>query len=72
MIRYFWEGLKPSIKVEIEQQNRASTSFEEMMQRAINAEAKAGLRSSILIRNADSRCLRDHRPSQNTSTKVQT
>ena len=72
MIRYFREGLKPSIKVEIEQQDRASTSFEEMVQRAVNAEAKAGLRSSIMVRDADSRCPRGHRPSQNTSTKVQT
>ena len=42
------------------------------MQRAVNAEAKAGLRSSIMVWDADSRCPRDHRPSQNTSTKVQT
>ena len=31
MICYFWKGLKPSIKVEIEQQDRALTSFEEMV-----------------------------------------
>ena len=72
MICYFWEGLKPSIKVEIEQQDRALTSFEEMVQRAVNAEAKIGLRSSIMVRDADSRYLRGHRPSRNTSTKVQT
>ena len=72
MICYFWKGLKPSIKVEMEQQDRALTSFEEMVQRAVNAEAKAGLRSSIMVRNADSRCPRGHRPSQNTFTKVQT
>ena len=72
MICYFWEGLKSSIKVEIEQQDRALTSFEEMVQRAVNAEAKAGLRSSIMVRDADSRCPRGHCPSQNTSTKVQT
>ena len=56
----------------MEQQDRASTSFEEMVQRAVNAEAKAGLRSSIMVWDADSRCPRDHRPSQNTSTKMQT
>ena len=48
------------------------TCFKEMMQRAVNAEAKAGLRSSIMIRNTDSRCFKSNRPSQNTSTKVQT
>ena len=43
-----------------------------MVQKAVNAEAKAGLKSSIMVRDADSRCPRGHRPSQNTSTKVQT
>ena len=42
------------------------------MQRVVNAEAKASLRSSIMVWDADSRCPRDHRLSQNTSTKVQT
>ena len=56
----------------MEQQDRASTSFEEMVQRAVNAEAKAGLRSSIMVRDANSHCPRSHRPSYNTSTKVQT
>ena len=56
----------------MEQQDRASTSFKEMVQRAVNAEAKAGLKSSIMVRDADSRCPRGHCPSQNTSTKVQT
>ena len=72
IICYFWESLKPSIKFEIEQQDRASTSFKEMVQRAVNAKAKTGLRSSIMVRDADSHCSRGHCPSQNTSTKVQT
>ena len=49
MIHYFQESLKPSIKIEMEQQDRASTSFKEMVQRAVNAEAKAGLRSSTIV-----------------------
>ena len=72
MIRYFREGLKPSIKVEMEQQDRASTSFKEMVQRAVNAEVKAGLRSSTIVRDSDARCPRGHRLSHNTSLKVQT
>ena len=72
MIRYFWEGLKPSIKVEMEQQDQASTSFKEIVQRAVNAEAKAGLKFSIMVRDSDARCPRGHRPSHNTSSKVQT
>ena len=72
MICYFREDLKPSIKVEMEQQDRESMDFEEMVQRAVNAEAKAGLRSSTMVRESDARCPRGHRPSHNTSSKVQT
>ena len=43
-----------------------------MVQRAVNAEAKAGLRSSTIVRDSDARCPRGHRPSHNTSSKVQT
>ena len=43
-----------------------------MVQRAVNAEAKAGLRSSTMVRDSDARCPRGHRPSHNTSLKVQT
>ena len=72
MICYFQEGLKPLIKVEMEQQDWPSTSFKEIVQRAVNVEAKAGLRSSTMIRNSDARCPKGHRPSYNTSSKVQT
>ena len=72
MIHYFWEDLKPSLKNEIKQQNRVLTSFKEMIQRAVNAKAKADLRLSIMIRDAVSHCSRSHCPSQKTSAKVQT
>ena len=41
------------------------------MQRAINAEAKASLKSNIMVRNTDSHCPKDHHPSQNTFAKIQ-
>ena len=69
MICYFREGLKPSIKVEMEQQERELTNFEEMVQKAVNVEAKAGLRFSTMVWKSDARCPRGHRPS---SSKVQT
>ena len=71
MICYFWEGFKPSIKVEMEQQDRESMNFEEMMQRAVNEETKAGLKSSIMVRDSDIHCPRGHRPSNSTASKVQ-
>ena len=72
MICYFQEGLQPSIKVKIEQQDWESVNFEEMVQRAVNAEAKAGLKSTTMIQNSDIRCPRGYRPSNNTTSKVQT
>ena len=57
MICYFWEELKPFIKVEMEQQDREFINFEEIVQRIVNAEAKAGLKSSNMVRDLDIRCL---------------
>ena len=42
-----------------------------MVQRTVNAKAKAGLRSSTMIWDSDARCPRHHYPSHNTSSKVQ-
>ena len=72
MICYIRKGLKPSIKVEMEQQDQESMNFEEMVQRVVNAESKAGLRSSTIVWGSDMRCLRGHRPSNSTASKVQT
>ena len=43
-----------------------------MVQRVVNKETNTGLKSSIIIRNADFCCSKSHCPSQNTSAKVQT
>ena len=46
--------------------------FEEMVQKAVNAESKVGLRSSIMVRDSDINCFRDYRLSNSTASKVQT
>ena len=56
----------------MEQQDQAFTSFKEMMQKVVNAEAKVGLRSSTKVWDLDACCPRGHRPSHNTSSKMQT
>ena len=43
-----------------------------MVQKAVNAEAKAGLRFSIMVQDSDIRCCRGHRFSNSTISKVQT
>ena len=47
-------------------------NLKEMMQKAVNAEAKADLKSSTMIWDSDVHCSRGHRPSHNTSLKMQT
>ena len=71
MICYFREDFKPFIKVEMEQQDRKSMNFEEIVQRAVNAEAKAGLKFSTIVRDLDICCPRGHCLSNNTTAKVQ-
>ena len=72
MICYFQKGFKPSIKVEMEQQDQESINFEKIVQRAVNTKVKAGLRSSIMVWDLDVRCPRGHHPFHNTFSKMQT
>ena len=43
-----------------------------MVQRAINAEAKTGLKSMIMVQDLDIRCLQGHYPSNSIALKMQT
>ena len=72
MIRYFQKDLKPSIKVEMKQQDREFVNFQEMILKDVNAKAKAGLRSTILVQDSDIYCSQGYCPSNNTASKVQT
>ena len=56
----------------MEQQNQESMDFEEMVQKTVNAKAKAGLRSSTMVLDSDIRCPKGHCPSNSTAAKVQT
>ena len=47
-------------------------NFEEIVQKAVNAEAKAGLRSSTMVWESDAYCPKSHHLSHNTFSKVQT
>ena len=56
----------------MEQKDQKFMDFEKMVQRAVNVEAKAGLRSNTMVQKLDIRCPRGHRLSHNISLKVQT
>ena len=72
MICYFQEGLKLFIKIEMVQQDWKFMDFENMVQKTVNVEAKAGLRSSTIVRESDIRCFQGYYSFYNTFSKVQT
>ena len=72
MVRYFEEGLKPSIKAEMDQDATHLDDYEELVSKAVRAEAKAGLRPSSYVREADLQVLQGSRPTHTTAHKVQT
>ena len=72
MVRYFEEGLKLSIKAEMDQDATHLDDYEELIAKAVRAEAKAGLRPSSYVRETDIQVLRGSRPAHTTAHKVQT
>ena len=52
-IRFFCEGLKPSIKAQIEQRGRELDSWDELVEKAIDAEAKARLQPASILCEID-------------------
>ena len=63
MIQYFWEGLRPSVQVEMEQRGWALDSFEEIVEKTVDAKAKAALRPRSYARDTNQYCFRGSRPS---------
>ena len=55
----------------MEQQDRKFINFEEMVQKAVNKKAKAGLKSSTIVRDSDIRCPQGYCPFNSTALKVQ-
>ena len=72
MVRYFEEGLKPSIKAEMDQDATHSDNYEELIAKAVRAKAKAGLRPSFYMRETDFQVLQESWSAHNTTHKVQT
>ena len=62
MIRFFLEGLKPSLRAQIDTRSRDLDSWEEVVEKAVNAEAKVILQSFSITRDIDSRWPRRNRP----------
>ena len=72
MVKYFEESLKPSIKAEIDQDASHLDDYEELVAKAVRAEAKAGLRPSSYVRETNQQVSQGNRPAYTTAHKVQT
>ena len=71
MIRYFWEGLRPSIRAQLDARGRELDSWEEAIEKAIDAEAKASLQPPSILREMDQRCPQGNRLAYTTVAKFQ-
>ena len=72
MVRYFEEGLKPSIKAEMDQDDSQLINYEELVAKAVKVKAKVNLYPSSYMRETDLSCLRENRPAHTTTHKIQT
>ena len=62
MIWYFREGLRPLVRVEIEQRSQELDSFKELVEKTVNAKAKAAFWPRSYTYKIDQHCFQDSRP----------
>ena len=72
MVRYFEKDLKLSIKAEMDQDATHLDKYEEIVAKAVKAEAKVDLRPGSHMRKTDLQVLWRSWPTHNTAYKVQT
>ena len=70
MVRCFGGGLKPFIKAEMDWDNSHLDNYEDLVAKAVRAEAKAGLRPSSYIWETDQQVPQRNRPAHTTAHKV--
>ena len=70
MICYFRKDLKLSVRAEIELRGQELNNFEELMQKAVNVEAKAVFWPCSYICNTNQYCLWDSFPAHFTTAKI--
>ncbi len=63
LIRYFREGLRPSIRAQLDHRGRDLDGWEEVVEKAGDVEAKANLQPPFYIRDIDARCPKSYCPS---------
>ena len=70
LCRYFYEGLRPSIRLWIDEEGRELDGWDSLVKRATRAEAKAKMQASV-SRDIDQHCHRGNRTMHTTAGKAQ-
>ena len=71
MLRYFRKGLKLSILAELKHRNLELEIFDQIVKKAVDAEAKSALRPRSSTKEMDQNCPRGNRPANSTIVKNQ-
>ena len=72
MLRYFREGLKSSILAELEHRNLELESFDQIIKKAINAEAKSALCPRSSTKEMNQHYPQDNRPANSIKSQGST
>ena len=70
MLRYFREGLRPSILAELQNEDHELESFVQIVKKAVVAEAKTNLRSWATTKNMDQHCPWGSRSAYITAVRI--
>ena len=71
MLRYFYEGLKPSVLAELEHRDLKLEKINQMVKKAVNAKAKSALQPRSSSKEMDQNCPWRSRPANSTVAKSQ-
>ena len=71
MLRYFRKGLKSSVLVELEHWDLELESFDQIVKKAVDTEAKSALRPCFSTKEIDQHYLQGNRPANSTVVKSQ-
>ena len=71
LIWFFRKSLRPSIKAQMKQRRQEYNSWDELVKKAINAEAKTSLQPPSILLEIDQRCPHGNRLAHSTVAKSQ-
>ena len=66
MLKYFQKSLKPSVLAKLEYWDLELKSFDQMVKKAVDAEAKSALYPCSSTKEIDQNCLRSNQPANST------